>query len=255
MKTKIGIVILVAACAALAIALVATKKSAADERKDTVAAMLDFSNQLVNARDAINDLSQVNLKLTNDLAVSRQQELEFSNNYAETAAALAGTKFSLQSAQEKITGLDDRVADLESQNQALGQNAASLSNQLAGANDEMAGAQQKLADAETNNVFLVAELQKQMAQKNEMEQKFNDPVELRAQIKKVRDELFVAQRLEWMRNGTDPSVMHKDGQLLTRHSPATNAAPFAPSHFDLSVEVGSDGSIHVLPPPTNSPAR
>jgi chromosome segregation ATPase len=251
MKTKLGIVILVAACAALAIALVATKKSAADERKDTVAAMLDFSNQLVNARDVINDLSQVNLKLTNDLTVSRQQELEFSNNYVETAAALAGTKSSLQSADEKITGLDDRVADLESQNQALGQNAASLSNQLASAND----AQQKLADAETNNAFLVAELQKQMAQKNEMEHKFNDLVQLRVQIKKVRDELFVAQRLEWMRNGTDPSVSHKDGQLLTRHSPWTNAPPSASSHFDLSVEVGSDGSIHVLPPPTNSPAR
>lgn len=255
MKTKIGIVILAAACAALAIALIATKKSAADERRDTLAAMLDFSNQLVNARDAINDLSQVNLKLTNDLAVSRQQELELSNNYAETAAALSETKFSLQSDEEKITGLDGRLADLESQNQALGQNAASLSNQLASANDAMAGAQQKLADAETNNAFLVAELQKQMAQKNEMEQKFNDPVQLRVQIKKIRDELFVAQRLEWMRNGTDPSVSHKGGQLLMRHAPSTNAAPFAPAHFDLSVEVGSDGSIHVLPPPTNSPVR
>jgi S-adenosylmethionine synthetase len=255
MKTKIGIVILAAACAALAIALVAAKKSAADERKDTVAAMLDFSNQLVNARDAIDDLNQVNLKLTNDLAVSRQQELEFSNNYAETAAVLTGTKFSLQSADEKITGLGDRVAGLESQNQALGQNAASLSNQLASVSDEMAGAQQKLADDETNNAFLVAELQKQMEQKNEMEQKFNDPVQLRAQIKKVRDEQFVAKRLEWIRNGTDPSVMHKGGQLLMRHAPATNAVPSGSSHFDLSVEVGSDGSIRVLPPPTNSPAH
>jgi chromosome segregation ATPase len=254
MKTKLGIVILAAACAALAIALIATKKSAADERNETVAAMLDFSNQLVNARDAINDLSQVNLKLTNDLASSRQQELEFSNNYAKTMAALMDTKSSLQSALEKITGLDDRVAGLESQNQALGQNAASLSNQLADANDEMTGARQKLADAQTNNVFLVAELQKQMAQKNEMEQKFNDPVQLRVQIKKVRDELFVAQRLEWMHNGTDPSVSRKDGQLLTRHASSTNAAPSATAHFDLSVEVGSDGSVHVLPQ-TNSPAR
>ena len=58
MNTKIGIVILVAACAALAIALVATKKSAADERRDTLAAMLDFSNQLVTARDDINDLAR-----------------------------------------------------------------------------------------------------------------------------------------------------------------------------------------------------
>jgi chromosome segregation ATPase len=254
MKTKIGIVILAAVCAALAIVLVATKKSAADERNDAIVAMLDFSNQLVNARDAINDLSQVNLKLTNDLAVSRQQELEFSNNYAKTAAALSDAKSSLQSALEKITGLDGRVADLESQNQALGRNTISLSNQLASVNDEMAGARQKLSDSETNDAFLVAELQKQMAQKNEMEQKFNDPVELRVQIKKVRDELFVAQRLEWMRNGTDPSVMRKGGQLLTRHAPWTNAVPSAPAHFDLSVEVGSDGSIHVLPPPTNSPA-
>jgi hypothetical protein len=49
--------------------------------------------------------------------------------------------------------------------------------------------------------------------------------------------------------------MYKGGQLITRHAPATNATPSGPSHFDLSVEVGSDGSIRVLPPPTNSPAR
>jgi chromosome segregation ATPase len=249
MKTKIGMVILAAACVALVIALIATKKTAADERRDTLAAMLDFSNQLVSARDAINDLSQVNLKLTNDLAISRQQELEFSNNYAETADALADTKFSLQSDEAKITSLNESVADLSSQNQALAQNAASLSNQLASAND----AQQKLADAQTNNAFLAAELQKQMAQKNEMEQKFNDPAALHVQIKKIRDEQLIARRLEWMRDGTDPSVSHKDGQLLMRHEPSASE-PSAPAHFDLSVEVGSDGSIHVLPPPaeTNS---
>ena len=178
--------------------------------------------------------------------------MEFSNNYAETADALADTKFSLQSDEEKITALDGRVAGLEGAEPGAGQNAAALSNQLASAND----AQQKLADAETNNTFLTAEFQKQMEQKNEMEHKFNDLDALRTQIKKLRDEKFVARRLQWMSNGTDPT-RSKGGQLLMHHAAFHRAEPTAPSQYDLNVEVGSDGSIHViLPPrPTNSPAH
>jgi hypothetical protein len=72
----------------------------------------------------------------------------------------------------------------------------------------------------------------------------------------LRDEIFVARRLQWINEGTSPGTQPKGAQLLmqrttttTKSAATTNTAP----KFDLNVEVGSDGSVHVLPPPNSVP--
>jgi chromosome segregation ATPase len=251
MKIKIGIIILAAICIGLGIALIATKNQIDDQRKSDADKIFDFSNQVVAASANLDELRQVNLMLTNDLAVSREQTLTLSNNFTETASALTDTKASLQTAQDQITNLDGRISDLEAQNQVLDQRAAALTNNIAALNVEIADTQAKLANSETNNEFLTTELQRRMAEKAELERKFNDLDEVRGQVKKLRDELFVARHLQWMREGTDPGLQQKGAQLLMQHNPP---APAAHPHYDLNVEVGSDGSVHVIPPATNSPA-
>src|ERR1035441_5494154 len=96
MNTKLKIVILAVACAGLVIALFATKRAADERLKKDADAILDFSNQLVAATANLDELRQVNLTFTNDLAASRQETLTFSNQFAETAGTLADTKASLQ---------------------------------------------------------------------------------------------------------------------------------------------------------------
>ena len=257
MKIKIGIVVLVVVCAGLLIALVATKKQADDLHKKDSDAIFDFSNQLTTANVNLDDLRQVNLMLTNDIVTTHQALEAVSNNLLNTASALAETKSSLENAQNQITNLNVRIADLESQNQVLDQRASSLSNTIVTLDAQIADTQQKLATAETNNTFLTFELQKQMAQKAELQRKFNDIDEVRAQVKKLRDQLFMARRLQWINEGTSPGTQPKGAQLLmqrTTPSAKTSAASRSPQ-YDLNVEVGSDGSVHVLPPPTNSPAH
>jgi predicted nucleic acid-binding Zn-ribbon protein len=270
MKLKIGIIILAAACVGLFIALFATKKSAEAQRKHDTAAILDFSNQLDTAAVNLNDLRQVNLMLTNDLSSLQQVAETLSNNLAATASTLSTTKDSLATAEGQIVNLNGRISDLEAQNKALDERAAELTNRLAELDTLIAATQQKLANSETNNAFLTAELQKQMAQKAELERKFSDLNVLRAQVKKLKDELFVTRRLEWMANGNDPSTPKKGGAVLMQRSPA-NVSPAAAaaakisagtppaaktaSPYDLNVEVGSDGSVHVIPPATNSAAH
>jgi len=115
----------------------------------------------------------------------------------------------------------------------------------------------QLSVAETNAVFLQGELQKQLAQKAELEHKFNDVDELRAQVKRLKDEMFVARRVQLMKydNGNK-----KGGQLLMMHNTPLSAPaarkPAAPN-YDLNVEIGSDGTVKVIPPigKTNSPAH
>jgi chromosome segregation ATPase len=252
MKTKLGIVILALACGGLAIALFATKKAADERLKTDAYAILEFSNQLVAATANLDGLRQVNLMLTNDLASSRQEALTFSNQFTETSGTLASTKASLQSAQGQIASLNSRIASLETRNQVLDQRAAALTNAIASLNAQIADTQQKLAGSETNKDFLEKELQRQTDAKAEMESKFNNLSMVRTQVKKLRDDLLVTRRLQWMREGSDPGSQQKKGaQLLMQR---TAPAPVQPPHYDLNVEVGSDGSIHVIPLPANAPA-
>ena len=243
-------VILVVACAGLAIALLATKKVSDDRIKNDTSAILDFSNQWASASEKIDDLRQVNLTLTNDLAVSREAALTFSNQFVETANALADTNASFQG---QITSLNSHITDLESQNQVLDQRAAALTNAIASLNAQIDDTQQKLADTETNNTFLEKELQQQTAARAELENKFNNLSVVRTQVKKLRDDAFVARRLQWMRDGTDPASQPKSGQLQIQRTVPGSAAALSP-HYDLNVEVSSDGSIHVAPISTNTPA-
>jgi chromosome segregation ATPase len=254
MKMKIGIAVLAVICVGLAIALFATKKQADDQFKSDADRIVDFSNQLVTASENFNDLQQVNLKLTNDLAVSQQQTLQLSNSFVEATGtlsnSLASTKASLQSAQDQIANLNGRITDLEAQNQVLDQRAAALTNTIAELSSQIADTTQKLVSSETNNIFLAKALQDQMAKKAELERKFSDIDEVRTQVKKLHDELFVARRLQFMRSGINDQ---KGAQLLMQRVGQTNntAPAKLPPHYDLNVEVGSDGSVHVIPAPAS----
>jgi chromosome segregation ATPase len=252
MKTKLGMVILAVACGGLAIAFFTTKNAADERIKKEGDAILDFSNQLVAATANLDELRQVNLMLTNDLAGSRQEALTFSNQFSETSGMLATTKASLQSAQDQNASLNGRIASLETRNQVLDQRAAALTNAIDSLNAQIADTEQRLAGSETNNAFLEKELQRQTSAKAELESKFNNLTAVRAQAKKLKNDQVVARRLQWMRDGVDAGSQQKGGQLLMQR---TASAPARPPHYDLNVEVSSDGSIHVVPSPaTSAPA-
>jgi chromosome segregation ATPase len=257
MKIKIGIVILAAIGVGLLIALLTTKKEAEDLHKKDADAILDFSNQLTTASTSLDDLRQVNLVLTNDMVSTHQALESASNNLAETTATLADVRASLENSQGQVTNLTARISDLETENKVLDDRANSLSNAIIALDTQIADTRQQLANAETNNTFLTFELQKQVEQKAELQRKFNDLDEVRAQVKKLRDEAFAARRLEWIRDGTSPGTQPKGAQLLMSRT-AQHPVPVSatnPPKYDLNVEVGSDGSVHVLPPPTNSTAH
>ena len=256
MNTKIVVAILAVACLGFAIALVALKHQADAQLATNAGTINEFSNQIVKDNISIEDLNQANLNLRSDLATNREMSLALSNQLVETVGTLASTASSLQSAQQQITNLNTHIADLEAQNLVLDQRASSLSNTIASLDSQITFTQMKLAASQTNNEFLNNELKQQVAQRAELEHKFNDLVEVRAQVKKLRDDLFIARRLEWMREGVDPTKLLKGGQLLMQRAPATNAAHAAgSSSFNLNVEVGSDGSVHVIPPLTNAPPK
>jgi hypothetical protein len=261
MNAKIGIAILAVACIGFAVALVVLKRQAEAQQMANASTISEFSNQIVKASISLEDLNQANLNLSNDLASARQTSLVFSNQLTETTSTLATTTATLQGAllgaQQQVTNLSVRIADLEAQNQVLDQRANSLSNTIAALDAQITATQMELASSKTNNAFLTEQLHQLMAEKKKLEDKFDDLAVVRAQARKLRDDALIARRLEWMRQGIDPTKPVKGAQLLMQRPPsAAKAAPAAGSPlYNLNVEVGSDGSVHVIPPPTNAPAR
>jgi chromosome segregation ATPase len=254
MKTKIVIILLAVACLGLAIALIATKKQSDEQHAVDVQSINSFSNQVVEAKIQVEDLSQANLTLTNDLALSRQQTLDLSNSLVSANATLLNTKSSLLDAQSQITNLNTQIGDLEAQNKVLDDRANELTNTIARLNAMIDQTSIRLAIAETNRDFLSSELQKQMAQKAELEYKFTDLDEVRAQVKKLKDEMYAARRIELMKSDNGS---HHGAELLKVRTPSPSVATNRPPNYDLNVEVGTDGSVKVIPPlnATNSAAH
>ena len=246
MKTQLSIVILVVVCVGMVVALVTEKKRADSQQKKDSDTILDFSNQLATANISLDGLRQVNLILTNDFVAAQQTLTVLSNQYVATSASLSNTTAALKTAQ-------DQIADLEAQNQALDQQVVNMTNTIANLSTQIAETQMELVESETNNTFLESELKRQVAEKVELERKFNNLSQVRAQVRKLRDDLLVARRLQWMREGTDPGQQRKGAQVLMARGSVTNRL-VGPAHYDLNVEVSSDGSVQVVPAVTNAPA-
>jgi chromosome segregation ATPase len=259
MKTKVVLVVLLVACVGLVVGLFATKvtlNQTESQHTNDVASIVEFSNQLVDANGELKDLREVNISLTNDLAMSRAQATQLSNNLASALATIAEARTSLAGAEDEVTNLTTHVSELEVQNRVLDERVIELTNTLAQMDTVISNTESQLALTTTNNAYLQSELQSQMAQRSELEHKFNDINEVRSQIAKLKEELFIQRHVKLMQGNNNIGKKGAE-MLISRMSQGTNGPARPPSNYDLNVEVGSDGSVKVIPPvsTTNSAAH
>lgn len=254
MKPKIVIVVLVVVSVALVIALFATKKQSEERHASDINSISDFSNQVVNVNLKLSDANQVNLVLSNTLASSQEQLTQVSNQLTVVNGSLDAAKADLDKAQQQIGSLTNQVADLEAQNKTLEERTMELTNAIVKMNALISDTEAQLARANNNNAYLQAELQRQMAAKAELEHKFTDLVAMRAQVAKLKSDAFQARRLQWMKNDNSNK---KGAELLIAPRQSQTEATAQPN-YGLNVEIGSDGSVRVIPPggaATNAPAK
>jgi hypothetical protein len=100
-----------------------------------------------------------------------------------------------------------------------------------------------------------------MAEKAELERQFNDLAVMRAQVRKLKEELSIARRLEWIREGIFANAEMKGAQKLMQGSAVGGTTASQTNKYDLNVEVNADGTVKVIapintnnPPQTNQPA-
>lgn len=255
MKNFIGVIILAVVCLGLAVVLISSKKQATAEKQKATETILYHSNELVKTTEALTDQRQVNTVLTNDLTSTRTElgtvRSEFAsltNKFTAVAGTLSNTEATLKAAQTAVAQRDQRIAALETQNRELDDKAIGLSAALTNLTSQIEETQRKLTASEGDKAFLEKELKRMMAEKAELERQFNDLAILRAQVSKLKEELSIARRLDWIRKGLF-SDEQKGAQKLTQLQPKHDKT----NQFDLNVEVNADGSVRVIPPLTNAP--
>lgn len=256
MKNRIGVIVLVLVliCVGLGIGLILIKKQAGDQQREFTEKSSVLSNNLVQINEQLAQQQQVNTDLEADRA-KRKKEFEdltssyakLSNDLSQTSKSLAQTEVALKSSKEETAKRDAKIAELETQNQALDKQAVDLSAAITNLTTQIEETKRKLATSEGEKGFLEKELKRLMAEKVELERQFNDLTVLRAQVSKLKEELSVARRLEWIRQGLFATADQKGAQRLMREpAPAQGSTP-KPS-YDLNVEVSADGSVKVIPP-------
>src|SRR5579862_9070300 len=221
MKNRLGLIVLGLLCLGLAIAAITIRNNAVEQKRNDTDAILGFSNKWVETSTKWEDEKQVNAEMEKDLNVRKQALIDLTNNFttvssnlSDTSAHLAKTEADLKTSQEELAKRDSKIAELETQNQVLDKQAADLSTSITNLTLQITDTETKLAASEGDKAFLEKELKRMMAEKAELERQFNDLAVLRVQYRKLKDELSISRRLEWIREGLFARDDQKGAQKL-----------------------------------------
>jgi chromosome segregation ATPase len=252
MTNRAGVIVLAVICVALGIWSITVTKNASKERTETSQTISTLSNKWEKASADLEEQKKVADEMEKDVEAQKKTVAELTNSYAQATSDLARAEASLKASQEEIKQRETKIAQLEEQNQDLEGQASQLGTAITNLNVEIAQTQRRLAASEGDKAFLERELKRMMSEKSELERQFNDLTVLRAQVARIKEEINVARRLDWMRRGLYASAEQKGAQKLLQ---AVNPPPKAARpNYDLNVEVSADGSVKIVPPATNAPS-
>lgn len=225
--------------------------NAAKQTKELQDKITLLSTQVQQATTDLAEAKQVNTALESQLTQQSDAASRLSNTLSQTSATLARTeaeaKKAAQVAAEEMAKRDARIQELEGQRDDLTRRMTELNGAITGLESQITETQRKLATSEGDRAFLLKELKRLQQEKMELERQFNDLAMLRDQIGKLKDELSLSKRLDWLRRGLYGSTP-KAAEKLRQPSTSTNR------NYDLNVELRQDGSVKVNPRATNAPA-
>lgn len=245
MRGKIGLIILVLVCVGLGIGLLVRHNQANHEIQQARESIMSLSNNVVQTQGKVDELKSVNMTLETNL-FGRTHELEVvSNNFVSVTATLAKTQAAAKAAAEaaaaEMAKRDARIGELQGQNDDMTKRMLELNASLGNLEKQIVATEKKLATSEGDRAFLLRELKRLQAEKAELEKQFNDLAVLREQVNKLKDELSIARRLEWIRRGIYGNASQKGAEGLIK--PAQQAP--VGTNANLNVELNQSGGVKV----------
>jgi chromosome segregation ATPase len=262
MKFNVVTVVLLLVCLGLVVALVVSGNKHAEETTKQEDTIHGYSNRVTTVEGKLAEQMEVNstlstnleaakIKASNDLAAVRADlsnsvaSLEKSEADAKTAAADDAAKLAAAMAEK-----DKKISELENQNVELDKQDSDLRGAITNLETQIQTTQKKLDADEGDKKLLMAELARLQAQKNDLEKKLSDLAFLKETVKKLRDDLSIARRLDWIRRGIYDSISEKGGERLIHPMPTAPAT----NNGALNVELRQGGGVNVTTPGgTNTP--
>lgn len=249
MNARVLSVLLVLTSLGLGAWLFLSHRQADAERQRLEAGLVAQSNQLVDVNLRLDEQRKVNASLETNLAQRIQENGLYSNKLtlvnAEFARLEAESKAAQEQARVELEKREKQIASLESEKGDLSKQMGDLGHQITSLEGRIQDTQRKLSAAEGNREFLQGELRRLMAEKADLERRLNDLAFLRDQVKRLKEELSVARRIEFIRKGLYGS--DRKGAQLLQEGVRRPAAPTVDG--SLNVEVHPDGRAIVQPPP------
>jgi chromosome segregation ATPase len=212
--------------------------TAVGQKNASLGLINNYSNQWVEASLKLNEQKLVNLTLERDYATTAEDLKGYSNQLAAVNADLENLRVQAKTvadvAGEHLREQDSRIETLQQEREGMNRNIGELSDAIANLESQIAETERKLAASTTEKAELLAELSRLKSEKEDLEKRFNNLAMVREQMRRLRDELSLSRRLEWLRQGLTGGPKHKSFATLA------SAATLNPN-FGLDVQLRSDG--------------
>jgi chromosome segregation ATPase len=224
--------------------------------KESTEKIRQLSDRESTVRTKLEEQASVNLSLDNAQKELKTALEATSNNLAATSANLEKTtaeaKARAEAAALEMAKRDSKIKELEGQNDAKSKEMDGVTKEMDLLEKQITETKRKLNASEGDRVVLVKELKRLQVEKSTLERQFNDLVAVRDQLRKLKEDVAIARRLEWIRDGVYGVLAERGAERLMRGPPVppTNAPP------QLNVEIHQDGGVKIeaLPAITNAPA-
>lgn len=242
---KAATTILMILCLGLATAFFIRHNKAVNTQRQQDAIILKLSTDLTNKSTKLDEQEAFARFLETNLTSTAVELAVFSNNFVKTSADLARSqsegRAAAEAAQAEMLKRDKRIAELEGQKNELDKKAVDLTGSIDSLQKLIMSTEKKLAASEGDREFLLKELKRMQVEKAELERQFNDLATMRTQVAKLKEELSIARRLEWIRLGLF------GGQKGAERLMAAGKPEATESNYSLKAEIRQDGSAVVVP--------
>ena len=245
MNSKPVAILLIILCLLLSASLYYRHTKAVEKGIEDGAHITSLADQVVKKDIALREQTEVNISLDKDLQTRTEELGKVSDNLVKTSKNLVKTeadaKAAIAALTVEITKKEARITDLEGERDDLTKKMADLNGSITSLEGKIDATQKKLAASEGDREFLLKELKRLQAEKSALERQFHDLAILRDQVKKLKDELSISKRLDWIKRGLYGDSKGGERMMKSMNPPPRVVKP----NFDLNVELKQN---------TNAPA-
>lgn len=241
---KLSAIILAVVSVALAVALIAVHYSKSSQVEQIRAEYSKMSNQWNEARINLADAGKLTEVLQTDLATRSESLTTLSNNLARVQAEIGKVSLDLAGARAEVGKHQARIIQLEGERDDLAKRMEELNGQIGKLESQIQDTEKKLEAAEGDKTVLLTTLKRLQQERAELVAQLDNLGALQTRIAKLKEEVAIKQRMDWLRAGVYARQHQKGAERLMTQE---YGASWAKTDNRLDVEIERTGGARTGP--------